>query len=262
VLRKAVLPLTKERIVNIYFTTNRSLHFESFDSTGSLLKSLSAFENLSSFPISYGYGQHFLVCFSAKLSKTENNKFIRLYDYNLNLINSITKFSSIESIYMNNSNIFLVYDFKREACCEMYDYQLNLIYSFGQQLDDKSGFFMERSKFNLQDQNRIHSTNPVLFGYNAESIYLCNFNNMTIMSRKTGQIEKGLTLFGNRPYFLLDAESNIIKVNNLGKKINLYNKNLDILIKTKYWDTLDIVYLTKDNEIAFVDSEKNNVIFI
>ena len=33
------------------------------------------------------------------------------------------------------------------------------------------------------------------------------------------------------------------------------------MIKIEYWDTLDIVYLTKDNEIAFVDSEKNYIIF-
>jgi hypothetical protein len=270
ILRQEVLPLSKERIVKIYFTTNRTLHFEVFDSSGNLIKSLNAFENLSSFPISYGYGQHFLVCFTAKSSNNDvhnffdmSSNFIQLYDSNLNLIKSITQFSSIESVYMNNSSIFLFYSHKKDACCSIYDYKLNEMNTFGQQTNDKAAFYMEKSNLNWREQMSMNfKVNPKLFGYDESNVYICNFNKMSIMSRKSGEIVNSMALLGSRPYFLLDSQSNIIQVNNLSKKLTLYNTDLEVLNKTTYDDTLDNVYVTKDNQIAFVDLEKKYVIFI
>ena len=91
---------------------------------------------------------------------------------------------------------------------------------------------------------------------------MLNFNKMSIMSRKSGEIVNSMALLGSRPYFLLDSQSNIIQVNNLSKKLTLYNRDLDVLNKATYDDTLDKDYVAKDNQIAFVDLEKKFVIFI
>ena len=262
--REEVLPLSKERIVKIYFATNHILYFELFDSTGNLIKSLNAFENLVNIPYSYGYGKHFVVCFKARgsindLGMSENH--LRLYDSNLNLIKSIKKFYSIESVYMNESNIFLFHAYKKDACCAIYDYQLNEISSFGQKTNDKAGFFMQESNLNWREQIRFHfNVNPKLFGYDDNNFY--NVKEMSIMSRKSGEIVKSMALDGSRPYFLLDSQSTIIQVNKLSKKLTLFNTNLEVLNKTTYDETLGQVYVTKDNQIAFVDSEKKYVIFI
>jgi hypothetical protein len=42
----------------------------------------------------------------------------------------------------------------------------------------------------------------------------------------------------------------------------LYNIYFHILTKTNYDDNFDNVYVTKNNQIAFVNSEKNYVIFV
>jgi hypothetical protein len=266
ILREKVLPLSKERIVKIYFTTTNILHFELFDSTGNLIKSLNAFENLVNIPYSYGYGQHFVVCFKAKHSINElgvSENHFQLYDSNLNLIKSINPFYSIESVYMNESNIFAFHSYKRQACCAIYDYQLKEISSFGQQTNEEASFFMQQSNLNWREEIRLHyNVNPKLFGYDDNNIYFYNVNKMSIMSRKSGEIVKSMALDGSWPYFLFDSQSNIIQVNKLSKKLTLFNTNLEVLNKTTYDASLSQVYVTKDNQIAFVDSEKKYVIFI
>ena len=104
--------------------------------------------------------------------------------------------------------------------------------------------------------------NPKIYGFTDKHIYLCNYNKMTIMCRQTGKIVKSMNLLGNRPYFMLDAQENIIQVNTLGKKITLFNSNLDFLVESLYSDDLDIVLVTKENKLAFVDVQKLYIIFI
>ena len=65
-----------------------------------------------------------------------------------------------------------------------------------------------------------------------------------------------------RPYFILDAQNNIIQVNTLGKKVTLYNSDLELLNESIYDDHLDTIHITKENKLAFVDVEKKYVIYI
>ena len=104
--------------------------------------------------------------------------------------------------------------------------------------------------------------NPKIFGYTEKYIYLCNFNKMFLMSRQTGRVVKSLNLIGNRPYFILDLQSNILQVNNIAKKITLYNSELEFLIENIYSDLLDTVHVTKENKLAFVDMEKKYIIYV
>ena len=82
------------------------------------------------------------------------------------------------------------------------------------------------------------------------------------MTRDEGKIIKQLDLDGHRPYFLLDMQANIIQVDTLSKKITLLNSNLDVLIENVYLDVLDNVYITNENKLAFIDSDKKYVLFV
>ena len=82
------------------------------------------------------------------------------------------------------------------------------------------------------------------------------------MSRQTGRIVRSINLIGNRPYFIVDAQNNIIQVNTLGKKVTLYNSDLELLTESIYDDHLDTIHITKENKLAFVDVEKKYVIYI
>ncbi len=266
-LRHEVLPLTKDRIVKIYFTTQRSLHFELFDtSTGKCLKSLNAFENLSSFPISYGYGDHFCVCFTSKNTEEYyfdmNTNFIRLYDIEFNLIKSLQRFTSIESIYMNDKYVMLYYSHKVDGCCEVYDYQMNEQFTFGQ-TNPSAPFFMEKSNLTMKQQMNLNfKLNPRIFGLTDELIYMWNYNKVFTISRKSGDLVKSLNLHGARPYFLLDNQDNIICVNSQAKKITLYNQDLEMIIENIYSDNLDSVHINKQDQMAFVDMEKKSIVYI
>jgi hypothetical protein len=67
---------------------------------------------------------------------------------------------------MNESNILLFNSYKKEACCSIYDYQLKEISSFGQQNNEESSFFMQKSIINWREEMRLHyNLNPKLFGY-------------------------------------------------------------------------------------------------
>jgi hypothetical protein len=267
-LRQEILPLSKNRIVKIYFSTDRSLHFELFDaSTGKCLKLLNAFENLSSFPISYGYGEYFCVCFTSKNKENYyydmNTNFIRLYDIEFNLIKSVQRFTSIESIFMNEKYVILFYSHKSVGCCEAYDYQLNEQFSFGQNSNMSDPFFMEKSILTMKQQISLNfKLNPKIFGFTNDLIFLWNYKRVFTMSRKTGEVIKSLDLHGARPYFLLDKQNNIIQVNSLAKKISLYNHDLELIIENIYTETLDNVYINKYDQMIFVDMEKKLIIYI
>lgn len=85
---------------------------------------------------------------------------------------------------------------------------------------------------------------------------------MCIMDRKTGNIKKKLDANGDPAYYLLDSQMNIIKVNNLCKKISLFNFDQEININNRYLECLDDIHLTQDDYLAFVDKYKEYVIFV
>ena len=86
--------------------------------------------------------------------------------------------------------------------------------------------------------------NPRIFGYTDENVYLWNYHKV-FKSRKSGSIVKSMNLHGSRPYFLLDAQENIIRINNLAKKIALLNNDLEVVIENTYHDNLDTVYFNR-----------------
>lgn len=153
-LRQEVLPISKNRVIKIFFTTSRALIFELFDAqTGESLKSLVAFENLSSFPISCGYGDHFACSFASRSAEQNhldmNTNYVRLYDSNFNLIKSIQRYASMESIFMNETSIIIHYSHIAEASCEVYDYKMNVVSTFGQQSNATAPFYMEKSNLSM-----------------------------------------------------------------------------------------------------------------
>jgi len=82
------------------------------------------------------------------------------------------------------------------------------------------------------------------------------------MEREHGKVVRTLDLDGYRPYFLLDKQNNIIRVDSLSKNISLLNFNLDVLIQNEYSDYLEDVFITKGNKLAFICVDKTFVIYV
>ena len=266
-IRQNVIPLSMNRILKVYFTVRRSIFLELYDSTGQCINQLNAFENLSSFPISCGFGNYFVLSFTSKTNSSAffetNQSFILLYDIDFNLVKQLKKFSSVESVFMNDKYIILSYAHRAHACCSLFDYNLDEIESFGQQLNPERPFYMEKVVLSVKEQiNSNLKSNPKIFGLTNENIYFQNLSRMIIMCRQKGEIKTESLINGDSPYFLLDSQNNILRINNISKRIALINYEFGYDLQNVYSDYLDEVCLTADNNLAFVDKYKESVLFI
>lgn len=269
-LRHKIIPLSKDKIIKIYFTAKRSLCLQLFNADGELIKEAPPVENLSSFPVSYGYGTHFVVCFTAKNNESSQYFFetssthVNLYDSDLNLVKSLKKFSSIESVFMNEKYIVVTHSHRSDGCCSIYDYRLNELALFGQQKDKDADFFMERLSLSWKEQNSLnYKINPKVFGLTEKLIYFYNHAEMTIMDRVKGKVvHKKQIISGDKPYFLLDTQGNIVQVNKLSKKVSVFNFDVEFSIENNYDDCYDGVFSTHDGHLALVNGHKKFLVLI
>ena len=155
---------------------------------------------------------------------------VNLYDSDLNLVKSLKKFSSIESVFMNEKYIVVTHSHRSDGCCSIYDYRLNELALFGQQKDKDADFFMERLSLSWKEQNSLnYKINPKVFGLTEKLIYFYNHAEMTIMDRVKGKVvHKKQIISGDKPYFLLDTQGNIVQVNKLSKKVSVFNFDVEL----------------------------------
>jgi hypothetical protein len=267
VVRQNVIPLSLQRILKVYFFNRRSVYLELYDAEGKLVNKLNAFENLSSFPISYGYGNYFVISFTSKSYNATpyetNPTHVLLYDTNFKLIKAAKMLSSVESAYMNEKYICLFYAHRSNACCTLFDYELNQLASFGQQVDPDKPFYMEKITLSWKEQVALSlKNNPRIFGITNDNIYFYSLNKMTIMCRHTGVVKKELPVSGDTPNFLLDNQSNIIQVHSVSKRISITNYEHEYSIHNTFDDNLEDVFITAENNLVFVDKNKDKVLFI
>ena len=109
---------------------------------------MDVFDELSSFPISIGFDNRFLITFTAP--NKNGNHCIRLYDTDLNLIKVLHKTTLIESAFMNESYIIIFYAKIVNECCHVYNHNLDELFTFGQQINRDNDFFMEKSLLTRQ----------------------------------------------------------------------------------------------------------------
>jgi hypothetical protein len=269
-LRHKIIPLGKDKIIKIYFTAKRSLCLQLFNSEGELIKEAPPVENLSSFPVSYGYGSHFVVCFTAKNNESSQYFFetssthVNLYNSDLSLVKSLKKFSSIESVFMNENCIVVTHSHRSDGCCSIYDYRLNELALFGQQKDKDADYYMERLNLSWKEQNSLnYKINPKVFGLTENLIYFYNHAEMTIMDRIKGKVvHKKQIMSGDKPYFILDTQGNIIQVNKLSKKVSVFNFDVEFSIENNYDDCYDGVFSTCDGHLALVNGQKKFLVLI
>ena len=256
-LRQEVFPL-ENRLVKMYFTSNRSIVFESFALDGKLIKSDEPVKYVSSFPIQSVYGNRFVVGF------TSFNKFsVHLYDSDLNLIQAMEYSNLVESIYMNETNIVLFFENRVNECCEVYDLNMNLLSSFGQNLYKENAFYMPKSVINnYQDSKFCFKFNSKIFGLTTDRVYLSNYNNVYVLCRNTGKELRKMELSGYRPYFMMDTQGNVLLVNSLDKRIAIFSSELEFLAESFFNDELDCVHVNHKNKLHFVDTEKKSIIVI
>jgi hypothetical protein len=258
-----IIPLSAGRICRIYVagSMSHSVFLEMYDSAGNLQNSLMAYQNLRSGPISSGYGEYIVLSFiSSFLAHNDSNVFVLLFDTNLQLVKKIRMVPTVESIFMNKMYICLACS----SCYTLYDYDLNEIESFGQHVKSEKPFYMEQSTLSLKEMDRMarRTNNPRIFGITEDSLYFFNRDKMTIMCRLSGLIKTQVSISGDKPYFLLDTQFNIIQVNSLSKRIAVINYDFDYSVHNIFSDNLENLYLTADNNLAFVDKNKENVFFV
>ena len=250
--------LLGDKIVKMFFTTNQSIHFESYDLKGKRLKTLLTCKGISSFPVSHSYGANFVVTFSGA-----HSHWVHLYDSELNLLQCMEKSKSIECVFMDASNIVLLYGNNAGECCQVYNYAFNHLHSFGQQLDSGAPFFMEKSVFSKYEVKKFYQrVNTKIFGYTSKYIYLYNYNKVIVMDRQTGHIAKQFPTVSTRPYYMLDAQGNVIQVDTLEKKLTVFNAEFEFLCENVYNDEFEHVSVTKDNVLVFNETEKAYLVFV
>jgi hypothetical protein len=257
-LRHKIIPLSRDRIIKVSFLThNHSLYLQLFDSSGEMLKH-SYSENLTYFPVSYGHGNHFCVCY-----RKNPINLIKLYDSNLNLVASTETDSSIESVFMNENYIAVVYNHRRNACCSIFDYNLREIQQLGQQFSADLDFYMPNLE--ITEYERVHlkyKYNPQVFGLTDKLIYFFNHQEMIIMNRLNGIIVHKRPVYGDKPYFILDSQSNIIQVNKLSKRICIFNIENEFSIENTYKNCFSAVFATRDQNLAFIDERKKYLVMV
>ena len=256
-LRQEVFPLD-DRLVKMYFTSNRTIVLESFDLKGRLIKTLEAVKEISSFPIHSAYGKHFVVGF------TSIQRFnVNIYDSDLNLIQAKSNLNLIESILINEKNIVLFYENKPNECCQVYDLNMKLLSSFGQNVDKDEAFYLPKSIINNYEHSKFcFKFNSFVFGLSEKYIYLGNYNYVYMLNRKSGKEVKKLELSGHRPNLFLDAQGNVIRVNTLEKRITIFNSELEFLVENLYNDDFVCVHVNRENKLHFLDHDKKNLVIV
>ena len=256
-LRQEVFPLN-DRLVKMYFTSNRTIVLESFDLAGNLIKSDESIKDISSFPIHSAHGLYFVVGFTCV------QRFcVHLYDSDLNLIQSKKNLHLIESIFLNEKNMLFFYENRANECCQVYDLDMKLLSRFGQNLNKEEAFYMPKSIItNYEHSKFCFKFNSSVFGLTEKRIYLSNYNIIYILDRKSGKELKRLELSGFRPNLMLDTQGNILKVNTLEKRIAIFNADLEFLAESVYSDDFVCVNVNRENRLHFLDAEKNNLVIV
>lgn len=263
-LRHYVIPMTRNRFLNCYFTKSKSIYLELFDQSGNSIKLVHAAESVTYFPIYSCTGKYFVLGYLSRASDVFGDatiNFISLYDSELNLIKTVRERSSIESIYMNDSRIVCSFGHRTYECCKVFDLELNHVESFGQQNDEQKEFYLERTEVSAA-QFAKEKYNPVIFGINEEKIYFYTKKTMTIMCKKTGSILNSFEKSNEKSFFLLDSQSNVIEINTYGNYIKMHNFHVDMNVNSTYDVNYENVCLIEDQYFAFVSANKENIVVV
>ncbi|RNA02175.1 hypothetical protein BpHYR1_001639 [Brachionus plicatilis] len=264
-IRQYLLPLSRNKIVKIYFSLKRDLTMDLFDQSGKLVKRVKALDNISSFPIVCSFGKH--ICISATGNVPNQDTFFSrfshliLFDWDLNCVKNTQKTSMIESLYMNEKNLFLMYSHRSTDICEILDYNLDQIDSFGQQINPDNQFYFEKND-NIYRSSQRELSFPKVFGCSNEHVYMYNKFQMIRMCRLTGISEKMIEMNGEPSNFIFDHQKNIIKTSGMAKLISFYNFDEDISITSAFSFQFDEVFISSDDYLVFCDSNKEFLNFM
>ena len=260
-LRRYILPLNRDRVLCIYFSTNHSLHLEVYNSNNDLIKSMQLPHLIEYYPIFHGIGNSFVLIYS----KSNKSKFdrsvtiISVFDCDLNEICKTEENSSIGNVYATNENIVCLFYNRSSNFIKVYDSNLKSKDTFGQCDDHKQAFYVNR---HLMDPSRIVSEAiyPIIFGYKDNKIYMHDEKSVYVMCRKTGHYLNTFLKTDQDSSFILDSFNNIIEFNSVTRNIRVLDENLhlNVYFKRKF----DQLYLLDDKYLAFVDKQKDCVIII
>jgi hypothetical protein len=256
--RDKIIPLGKDRIIIISFQyIDNSLCLQQFNSSGEKRNQIYC-KNLKYYPVCYGHGNYFCISYPKN-----DISLIELYDSNLNLVASTKSHASIETVFMNENYIAVMYYHRRNACCSIFDYNLHCLQNLGQQIESDQNFYMPNLELSYYERVQLrYKFNPKIFGLTEKFIYLFNHQEMFVMNRQNGIIDYKKKVNCGKPYFLLDEHFNIIQICKLGRKIVFFNIDTNLTIENTYKDCFDTVFLTQDQTLAFIDKQKNYLVMV
>ena len=288
-LRHKIIPLRRERIVSVRFTADRSLCLDLFDESGTLLKSIEPFTNLSGFPHSHGYANRIVVSFSAKGKRggfttlDDNPTSLYVFDDELNVLKRLEKYPScIDSLFIDAKRIVVGHTYRQNAC-SVFDLELNERCNFGQHKDPEAAFFMLPVEREWRSQPYgIHRRTPnqksVIFGVTDEPnsrrsvgdrdgigcVFFHNEREMAAMSVKSGEwvARKTWNECEDVPTFMLDEQRNVLQVHRLSKRVRIYTHDFGYSIENSYGHDWHDVCVTCDNQLVFINEANNELLFI
>lgn len=256
ILRRNIFCLNRNRFINLIFTCLRTCSIELLNKDGEIIKTKVLNNNVSYFLNMSNTSEHFVICYPS-LIRTKNTTVILLFDSDLNEIASTEYSNSVESVYMNTTNIVVTFAKKNIECCQIYDYNFNKISSFGQQKNQNEPFYfidssVERTSFK-------ENFNPVVFGLTDELIFTYTKADIIILSRDTGKVIQSNQKRSENSILYLDNDANIIEINTLAKEIFFYSADMKLIVDTRYNIDATEVSLVENNFFAFINSKKCSI---
>lgn len=109
---------------------------------------------------------------------------------------------------------------------------------------------------------------PSVFGLTDEHVYFYNHVEMSVMCRESGDlVERQPIISGDKPYFMLDSQHNVIRVNKASRRVCLFSIKHDFVIEAEFTDDFDAVCLTQEKEsdrdaMVFINNSKRVLKFI
>ena len=256
VLRRYTICMNRSMSVIIYFTTKKSITMELFGEHGQLVKHTLLEEDVKYYPIISNNTDNLLLSYIS----ADNYTKIILLDSNLNIIKRAKCFNLIESIYMNKSNIVCTIANKKTNSCIIYDLQLNVLSSFGQQTNPSGPYYIEKIH---QEHNDLKvKTRPLICGLTDKKIYIHNKSEMSVISRSDGNLISTQKKKSENSFLILDEQENITEIEPFYKEISFTNSFQDIQVESRYDLEASNIALIENNFFAFINNSKGTIKFI
>lgn len=170
---------------------------------------------------------------------------LQLFDLDLNLLVSKNFNFEINKIIMNETNIYILSDCKKNYIHE-YGFELVKLAKFGQNKNPKRSFYIQGDVINVT----------------SEKIFTKHDNCILVLSKGKGEVLLKFSVDElSSSCVFLDKMNNYLVYNGFSK-VSLYNSTGELIIsnKIRYQEQFDEFQLTQSGHFAFLNNSKNFIL--